>query len=367
MKKIKILSMPVDDGGCGHYRIRQPAEMINTYTDSEMHIINKEKDNLLALVQALAVADVITCRQGTPIQLVKPQFENAVEKIGKEMTAKWVYDIDDNIEDISPYNYHYKDNGVEEYYDKNQKKWLWKDGQAGFNLNHNKEKLKQHKYNMEMADLITVTTPILADYAKTYNENVAVLENLINSKRWWRLRLKKNSVPRVGWSGGISHYEDWYSIEKPLNDLIKNNKFKLVMAGSNFPGIFKDKKRVEVHDWVPFKGHSYRMMCLALDMAIIPLADLPFNHYKSAIKLLEFSSMGIPCLVADVPPYSDMKGEIEAMYYTDEKDFYQKAQKLLDSPAMRANMGKKAMKQVKKNYNAQKRAKEWVQAYASIL
>lgn len=361
---IRVLSLPVDSGGCGNYRIRQPFQMILQHTEHDSYVIETEKDDRVGIYEAMKVADVIVVRQGGEAgrRLLLEKYP--------EITAKWALDIDDNIEIISPYSEHYKDYGVEEYYDKNLKQWLWKNGQNGFDSEDNRIKVASLLRGMNEVDLITTTTKHLADYAKKYNDNVAILPNCINHDHWWKLDLKPNKKLRVGWSGGVSHYEDWYAIRKPLNALMKEYGFTLIMVGSHYEGLIdkENRKNVEIHPWLPFKGHSYRMMCMDLDIAVVPLADLPFNYHKSSIKWYEMSAMGVPSVVSDVLPYSeDIREGETALGYKTPKQFGKALKSLLAKPALRKKIGYEARKWVKKNKDAKDNVNLWTDAYSSIL
>src|SRR5581483_10816407 len=112
---MKIISLPVDRGGCGWYRVRQPFEMIKLHTEHDAHVIDKDNDDPLQVAEALSVADIIVIRQGGEQGL--PLLRQTVKNYGKEtgrnidIHAKIVLDIDDNIELISPYSEHYKEYG----------------------------------------------------------------------------------------------------------------------------------------------------------------------------------------------------------------------------------------------------------------
>jgi glycosyltransferase involved in cell wall biosynthesis len=373
---MRIMSMPVDKGGCGNYRVRQPLAMLKKYTKHDTYIIEKESDEMDDILKALPTVDVIVVRQGVPIQDTKSRFNEVMADLSRhykrevKMKAKWVMDIDDNMELISPYSAHYQTEGIEEYYDRNAKKWLWKDGVGGFDLEHNRLKLNQAKESLKDADMVTVTTQKLAEFASRFNSNVKVLPNCINFEKWWRLRLRTNRQLRVGWSGGISHYEDWYTIKHTLNRLLRKYKFKLVIAGDYFKGIIDDDLQylVETHDWVDFSGHSYRMMCLSLDLAIIPLADLPFNHYKSPVKWYEMSAMRVPSVVAAIEPYVAEIRDGETVWgYLDATSFEKAVSTALQRPDLRKQYGENAHDWVLKNRNAKKNVKMWADAYESLL
>jgi glycosyltransferase involved in cell wall biosynthesis len=370
------MSMPVDRGGCGQYRIRQPFYMLKAHTPHDVHVVDQEHDMTNDLLRALPLVDVFVVRQGVPISDTKMRFRKVMEELSKaakkeiKLKGKWVMDIDDNMELISPYNEHYMDNGVEEYFDKNLGKWLWKDGENRFDLKKNRQRLELALGSLRDADMVTVTTPKLAIYAKHYNKNVAVLPNSIDFSQWWKLDIKPNKQLRVGWSGGFSHYEDWHTIKEPLNRLLREFRFKLVMVGTFFKGIIDEDLRYLVEDyaWVDFSGHSFRMMCMNLDLAIIPLANLPFNHYKSAVKWYEMSAAKIPCVVADIEPYKKEIAVGERSWgYLDAISFEKAVREALGNANLRKEYAENAYNWVFKHRNAKTNAKLWADAYESLL
>ena len=367
---LRVISLPVDDGGCGNYRIRQPLELLKTLKGVETHVINKEKDNMIDIVRALAAADVVTLRPGAEsgIAMIKQNVLDYKAETGDNspMHAKWVLDIDDNVELISPYSLHYENYGIEEV--KHNGKWLWKNGESNFNISENRKAVANHIEGMRNVDLVTTTTEKLAEYARQYNDNVAVLPNSVNTDRWYPIDLKPNKQLRVGWGGGVSHYEDWFSIKEPLNELMREFKFKLIMQGTAFPGILDDdnKHLLEAEEWVPFKGHPYMVKSLGIDIALVPLIDLPFNHYKSSIKWYEFSSLGIPSVVSNILPYSKDINKKNAKGYNTPKEFYTALRELLMKPKARQRIGLQAKKYVEENRDAKKNVILWKEVYESL-
>ncbi len=373
-KNLKILSLPVDKGGCGWYRVRQPFEMIKAFTSHDTHVIDKDNDETTNIAEALSAADIILIRQGGEVGLdmLKETIRKYGDEIGqkREITGKIVLDIDDNIELISPYSEHYKEYGTKEFFDNSIKKWIWKDGENGFDLNKNKARVMSLFRAMHDADLVTTTTEHLSDYAKQFNKNVAILPNCIDPQKWWQMDLSPHKQLRIGWSGGVSHYEDWFSIKEPLNKLLRKYRFKLISVGAHFSGIIDKDLRdlVEVWPWVPFEAHSYRMMCMELDAAIIPLSDLPFNNYKSSIKFQEFSAMGIPSLVSNITPYKEeiTPGE-NAMVYNNDKEFEKNLTIILENGSIRKKIGTTAKNRQQENFDAKKNVNLWIDAFSRVL
>lgn len=368
---MRILSLPVDKGGCGWLRVRQPLAILNQDPEIETHVIDNYKDDFTKIFQALCLADILVVRQGGDVgvdRLRKAVAEGQKESGLPQRFPKVVFDIDDNIERISPYSEHYKEYGQREFVHEGKK--IWEDGLRGFDLAKNRTRVEHLLNFMTKADMISVTTPKLAEYAKQYNPNVAVLPNSIDPDKWWPLETKPHKKLRVGWSGGVSHYEDWYTIKEPLNKLMREFQFTLVSVGAHFSGVIDEdnKHLVEVHPWVPFEAHSYHMMAMDLDIAVIPLADLPFNHYKSAVKWMEFSMLGIPSVVSHVTPYKEVtKHGFTALTYKDQNQFYHTLRDLLITPKMRETIGKNARQRALQHHNAKRNASIWKETYQHLI
>lgn len=367
---LKVLSLPVDDGACGWYRVRQPLKALKDHTEHDTHIVDLNRDGAINTAIAFAHADIIYARQGVNIPSTKARLADSVKTLSEETGtaipqphAKWVMDIDDNTEIISPYSNHYQELGQEEF--KHDGQWLWKDGERGFDLQANRERLQKYLTDLRSADLVTVTTKRLQDYALQYNEHVEIVPNTINFKYWFRIDAKPNEKIRIGWAGGSSHYEDLFEISKPLNRVLREFDAELYMFGHHFPGIIDEdnEHRVKAFGWIPFLGHSFRLMSYNLDIAIIPLNDLPFNHYKSPIKFLEFSAAGVPSVVANVPPYDVVVSNKNAMPYKTNKELYQNLSTLIKNPDLRKNLAWEAREMTKNGFSSDK----WAKRHAQIL
>ena len=136
--------------------------------------------------------------------------------------------------------------------------------------------------------------------------------------------------------------------------------FDLYMLGSNYPGIFKSEhyKRIYTLPWVPFEAHSYRMMSLQPDIAIIPLANDAFNQFKSAIKWYEMSAFGVPSVVSNVGPYKEVVTDKTALPYSNSTQFYESLKQLLTNKGKRLNIGNSAYQWVRENKSLEVESKK---------
>lgn len=100
---------------------------------------------------------------------------------------------------------------------------------------------------------------------------------------------------------------------------------------------------------------------LHLDFAIMPLQDNEFNQCKSYHKLLQYSQIGVPAVVSNVKPYTDLlskegesiyaNGNIPAVKCNNDPDqWFEKIEFMINNEGARKMMGEKANIAVQETY-----------------
>lgn len=354
---MNILSMTIGRDGCSGYRVKNPLKAINNKGEHQVHFLElgDSEANIETMIKG---ANVIFFRQQ------HDQFFHFLKKSGALEGKLAVVDMDDDIFNITPFADTYCWGGVEEvmYEDK----WLWKNGQNNFDTERNRKALESIVLMLSKADVVTCTTKYLAKRLKSicYNNNIEVLPNAIDFKHWKPWKLTKEKEVRIGWTGGATHYIDWHTIKEPLIEVFAKNKdLKLVLQGCKWDGITKTLPQ-EYHDWIDFEGHPYKTASLNLDFAIIPLKDTLFNKSKSCIKWYEFSSLEVPCVVADVAPYNlEIQDGVTGLLYQDDKSFVEQCNRLIKYPELREALAKNARKWVEEHRNLDKIADKYIEVF----
>ena len=97
--------------------------------------------------------------------------------------------------------------------------------------------------NLKLADYVTTTTSIFADYISELNPNVHVIPNAINMEhKMWSGEVAENKGDkcRIAWIGGSSHLYDIELMRPSFNQLWSNkelrDKFQVVMCGFDTRG-----------------------------------------------------------------------------------------------------------------------------------
>jgi glycosyltransferase involved in cell wall biosynthesis len=308
-----------------------------------------------------------------------PGFDNVkmktVVKDLKKQGKKVIIDWDDNIFDVSPLSPHYEAWGTE------QVRYQWHDGSVldvwidgkNIDLKTNRERRDIIRETLSDADVVTVTTPVLADVYGKYNPNVKVLPNCIDMKLWRRLNLiRETDEIRLFWGGGASHYEDWLLLENVLPyimDMYRN--VRLVIAGTTWKGLMKKLPvdRIDFRPWVPIEAYPYATAIADADIGIIPLRDSIFNQCKSPIKWIEMGALSVPCVTSGVSPYKEIATEGNGIFIEDNSPeaWVDGLEMLLKDQDLRKKMGQQAHDYVVEHFDINTQFYQWVNVVKEVV
>lgn len=312
---LKIVCLPVNNDGCGWYRVRQPYTVLKDLGLADVIITAPGDLETAGFLERAKEADYFVLRLA---------HYNFVKWLDQYLPGKKIIlDIDDYLHEPDPYGPLYRTYGTSEIMAGSVK--LWEDGKAGFDIERNKKQIAQDLEFIKRADLLTVSTPRLKE--KFAHKNCYVLYNGLDLNIWKPHQIEKKEV-RLGWSGGVTHYSDLAIIADDLAHVVNNYNVRLIVSGSIFNGIYKgiDKSKIDFQPWIDISGHPYRTIVNNIDIAFIPLANNSFNDYKSCVKFYEYASVGAAVIATNRPPYSD-EMPAGALY---NKDFREKIVELID-------------------------------------
>jgi glycosyltransferase involved in cell wall biosynthesis len=229
---------------------------------------------------------------------------------------------------------------------------------------------------MQSADAVIVSTLALAEYARLHNLNTWVLPNYLDD-RIWRVEpisQSRNRTPLIiGYMGGITktHLPDLALVAPLLTRLLLRygDGLRLRFWGVCPPELeglsnveFLDEK---FPNYLEFARYFSRQDC---DIFIAPLRDNLFNRCKSAIKFIEYSSLGIAGVYSRIAPYEQLViSGWNGFLASDELEWETSLTKLIEDPNFRQQMGKAAYHTVDANWHMSKHAHEWGTIYHAAL
>ena len=173
------------------------------------------------------------------------------------------------------------------------------------------------------ASQVIVSTQPLAQKMRQYNSRVTVIPNVIAETTWLKsvssdqlpIQLEKiePNTLKVLYMGNSSHGEDLEIIKSVFEDLDRDNQnVRLLMIGG------ESEVAENGPDWytrlsIPQGYESYeqfvpwfRQIAAECDLAIAPLMANEFNQYKSPLKFLQYSAVGLPGIYSNVSPYREV-------------------------------------------------------------
>lgn len=181
----------------------------------------------------------------------------------------------------------------------------------------------------KFVDLVTTTTDRLADEIKPLNKNVEVLPNCIDkTELQWQQNPTLSNKIRIGWLGGVYHQKDLSLLESSIKQTYvdrSTNQVEFVLCGyspnrdfERYEQIFSDYGKGKAYNrYSVFKGmgiNEYGSLYNNFDVAVIPLTEERFCHYKSPLKLVEAGAMGKMAICSSVLPYKDFFSHDEVLY-----------------------------------------------------
>ena len=195
--------------------------------------------------------------------------------------------------------------------------WYWglSTSNQAFNHNHPRnspnENTNHYRGIIARSNIVTVSTPYLADRIKELVKGEIVLNaNTVDIARFTR-RTHVQGTPVVGWVGSTNHRSgDLETLKGVLGPIYRGGAVALHHSGSapNAPS-FASSVGVpeEAVSTLPMSSHESYPMLMVMDIGIVPLSHKPFNRAKSAIKGLEYSAAGIPFIAQDLDAYVDLR------------------------------------------------------------
>lgn len=159
------------------------------------------------------------------------------------------------------------------------------------------------QYALKRCDRLVVSTDFLAHECRHLISDIRVVPNRMEQELWLHLRSKKRvgNKPRIGWAGGTTHQGDLIL----LKEVIEQTRHE---ADWIFFGMCPKEIRplvAEYHALGTYAEYPARLAALNLDIAVAPLAQIPFNQAKSNLRLLEYGILGIPVVCTDIDPYQN--------------------------------------------------------------
>lgn len=244
----RIFAIATDSAGCWHYRLHLPLTNLDS---TEFEIIWGPPSPPGGERQP---GDVVIGQRIVG-------HNTAWQEMCDDPGLLAVYDLDDNLLDLDPAN------------------------PTLYNIFM--PHVDETRRNIAMADVVTVSTPALADYIRPINPSVVVLPNCSSDE--WLTPVTPSAPITVGWAGSFFHHQDWPGIPDQLAAYqAREPRAKFHMIGADYTDGRVWPLRVDGWSTIP-----HYLASLDFTIGIAPLNPSTFNRFKSHCKVLEYASRGI--------------------------------------------------------------------------
>jgi glycosyltransferase involved in cell wall biosynthesis len=230
------------------------------------------------------------------------------------------------------------------------------------------------------AEAVTTSSARLQEVLRQFNPHTWLLPNYLDDRLWaFRTPAERalNGSPAeagpvvVGYMGGSSHAPDLEAIAPILARLLENYGAGLCLRfyGLRPPASLAGLAGVE---WIPLAEVDYARFAQFFgaqkcDLYIAPLQDNLFNHCKSAIKFLEYSTSATPGVYSRVAPYETVIRQGENGFLASTlPEWEEYLSRLIEGPGLRAELGLRAQLTVKEGWLLSEHAGQWLETYQSI-
>lgn len=325
---MRVLVMPADVAGCGHYRLMFPAAHLaslghdvivvppvnaNQGSGFSAHMVGDKMVDVKLPVEDVDVLVVQRLAHVLHVQTVPLLRQKGIAV---------VVDMDDNLSMIHPKNVAFA-----QYHPRSPTKFSYKAAEQ----------------ICRDATYVTVTTPALL---RTYagHGRGQVLYNYVPDRYLDIEPTRTDQQPVIGWPGNtISHPADLLTCGKSIEALMMEGfRFKVVGAPNGVQQQLRLSRPPESTGSVQMSLWPWTI-ANNIDVGIAPLESSEFNRGKSHLKLIELNSVGIPYVASPRDAYRQYhKDSGGAGFLADSpKDWYSNIKLLMTDESLRKELGAK--------------------------
>lgn len=226
---------------------------------------------------------------------------------------------------------------------------------------------------LRRADLVTVSTPVLAERVRVHSPRVRVIRNAVEPA-WYAEATPDPDLPgepRVLHYGNVSRLV-YYDVCRAAVEAVKDRHPDLWRVWLGAPDSPDHRARIaavvdEVRDYVIGVPDFARALVRARpEIGLAPLIGDEFDRAKSELHWLEYALAGAVTVATRTMaggPYSVIRNGVDGFLVKSKAEWYDTLLRLARSPGLRAEVAGRARERALAEYDAARRAAEWADAF----
>lgn len=344
---MKVLALAADEGGCGFYRVRAPAEElkllgVDVTVDGGIDVTaEKDSDGIYTVSEIKTDADLIV------VQRPLDNAMTAVIRQAQKQGIATVVELDDDFDSVH------------------------RDNVAHDAVNGGKA-MGSHWITeaANLADLVTVSTPQLTKYAR--HGRYAILRNCVPQSIFDQpFEKPEPDFTRIGWTGTVqTHPNDLQETKGSIATILRDNElpFNVIGDGSQVARNLGLDKGTDVYStgWVDLSLY-YHYLSKFIDIGIVPLEISTFNQAKSALKGLEYAALGIPFVASPTREYIRLEAYGIGKTAKTPGEWRKHLQRMIDRPEETERIANEARGRIEEQFTYRVNAPQWLEAWERAI
>jgi hypothetical protein len=224
------------------------------------------------------------------------------------------------------------------------------------------------EWMLRWADLVTVTTPVLARMVGRYNDAVRVVRNAVDPA-WYEGAAASADLegdPRILYYGTASRLRDYDVCREPVDQLARGNpNVRRVWLGAR-----QDSVDSIVDEAIPYvdgvQEFARALVRARPDIGLAPVVGDDFDRAHSELHWLEYSLAGAATIATRTMgggPYDVIRDGVDGILARNKAEWRHGLRRLAASRTLREELAGRARERVLAEYNPDDRAAEWADAF----
>lgn len=345
---MKVYVIPADEGGCGFYRMREPARVakdLGIDVTVDMGIDVEATTNKLT-----GMSDVTEVKIEADLLVIQRPLDNSMTSLlaqAKKQGIATIVELDDDFDTVHTQNNAHANMTTFEH---SGAQWV--------------------RAACEVADHIIISTPALEKYGigKSTVLRNCVPESIFDFTPVYDLDREPLTV---GWTGTTQvHPTDLQVTQGAVGSVIKDNGLNFAVVGDGldvkrFLGLSQETPFTAT-GWVEL-GKYYETLRDSMDIGIVPLEMSPFNHAKSALKGMEMAALGIPFVASPTREYERFEVYGVGKLASGPTGWSKTIQRWIDRPKTRDSDARKYREIVYNENTIERNASQWVETWERTI
>jgi glycosyltransferase involved in cell wall biosynthesis len=201
---------------------------------------------------------------------------------------------------------------------------------------------------VRLADHVITVNDLIGNYAAQFNSSVTVIPMFVDTDQYRPCAERSPGPPRLAWSGSRSTMSNLQSIAPALRRLQAETGVSIRIVGEGsleLAGVSFELRQ--------FTVAREATDLLDSDIGLVPLPDVPWNHWKFFFKAVQYMAVGLPVVAQRMGSNASIiEDGVNGFLVETQDQWYDRLRTLVEQPDLRRRMGAAARATVVERFSA---------------